>query len=480
MSIKNFVQVLKACESAGGSGSKDVIKAALATCTPETRILFNYAMDPFLVFGVKKFDRLPQSQYSGTDNGDIKIITKVLDKLASRELTGNAARTAVSTMLAEFTWETAKYIERIIDKDLQAGFSADTYNLVLLAVGENDVTDVNIKRIKKLIDANGTQSFSNNPLYGSLVRVFNVMLADACKTDEDFEEIAYPCLADIKYDGERNIAIVTSDGVTHHSRSGKIAEHMAGLFDDELLEIRDKLGYDYVLDGERMARTYIDTINAKKKGPEGEAARKNMVFRAFFLMPLSDWFAQRTKITMAETREFIAELISALGLKKIILTDSVIVNDHGEMMKELDRVTTAGFQGMPNGQEGLILKVMNAPYKWDRTPTWCKVKKFFDADARIISWEFGKKRHANRMGRVNVAGWLEDGTYFEVGVGSGWSDGLRDDVAKNFDTKYKGKTLVVRYQEVSKGKNKEAASLRFPTVDREKLLRDDKIVPLKD
>lgn len=447
MSISNFVKVLKACESAEGAGSKAMIKAALESLTEQSRVLFKYAMDPFLVFGVKKFDRLPKHEYSGADNMNTHLITNVLDKLASRQLTGNAARVAVATMLAEFTWETAQYIERIIDKDLQAGFSPETYN----KIWEHDQ-----------------------------VPVFNVMLADSCKTDEDFEEIAYPCLADIKYDGERNIAIVTDKGVTHHSRSGKIAEHMAGLFDDELMAIRDKLGYDYILDGERMARTYIDTINAKKKGPEGEAARKNMVFRAFFLMPLADWLAQKTVITMSETRAFLFELIRVLGLKKIILTDSAVVNDHHEMMKELDRVTTAGFQDMPKGQEGLILKIMNAPYEWDRTPTWCKVKKFFDADARIISWEFGRKKNKNRMGRVNVAGWLEDGTYFEVGVGSGWTDALRDDVTANFDTKYKGKTLVLKYQEVSKGKGKKYHSLRFPTVDREKLLRDDKIVPLKD
>ena len=448
----SFVSVLKACKAAEGAGSKQAIKDALAQLDEVGQRLFIYAMDPFLVYGIKKFERLPQHEYSGTDNQNVELVTKVLDRLAAGELTGNAARTAWATTLAEQTWETAQYLELIVNKDLDAGFSEETYNKV----------------------------HPKNP-----VRVFNVMLAEACKTDEDFEEIAYPCFADIKYDGERNIAIVKADGkggyeVKHHSRSGKIAEHMVGLFDDELVLIRQRLGYDYILDGERMARTYIDTINAKKKGPEGEAARKNMVFRAFFLMPLTDWLAQKTSITMAQSRGHIGDLITALGLNKIILTDMTVVNDHGEMMKELDRVTTPGFQDMPKGQEGLILKIMAATYEWDRTPTWCKVKKFFDADARIISWEYGRKKNKNRMGRVNVAGWLEDGTYFECGVGSGWTDELRDDVTANFDTKYKGKTLVVRYQEVSKGKDKAAHSLRFPTVDREKLLRDDTVVPLKD
>jgi DNA ligase-1 len=448
--VASFVRVLKACESAGGAGSKDVIKQALATLDADGQTLFKYAQDMMLVFGVKKFDMPSFSgsvQYSSTDNHDLKIITRVLDALASRQLTGNAARNAVTTMLGEFTEETAKYLARIIDKDLQAGFSVETYNKV-------------------------------HPK--NQVAVFDVMLADKCSTEEDFEELEYPCLADIKYDGERNIAIVTSKGITHHSRSGKIAEHMAGLFDEDLLKLHAHLGYDFILDGERMARTYIDTINAKKSGKDGEAGKANMVCRAFFLMPLTDWVAKSTTITMSQARATLAELIEKLDLKKIILTDSVIVNSHIEMMRELNRVTVPGFQGMPKGQEGLILKVLSATYKWDRTADWCKIKKFYDADARILNWEFGRKKNAKRMGRVNVAGWLESGEYFECGVGSGWTDKQRDDFVLNFDATWKGKTLVVKYQETSKGKSKEFISLRFPTVDQEKLFRDDKIVPLKD
>lgn len=447
----SFVSVLKACESANGSGSKAEIRTALSTLDSTGQLLFKYAMDMMLVFGVKKFDMPHEVQwcsYSGVDNYNVKMFVTLLDKLAANELTGNAARTALTGMMAEYTEETALYLKRIIDKDLQAGFSAETFN--------------------KVFPANA-------------VVIFDVMLADKCTTEEDYDAIDYTngVLADIKYDGERNIALVTKV-VSNHSRSGKVAEHMAGLFDDELMKIRNHLGYEFVLDGERMARTYIDTINAKKSGNEGEAARQNMIFKAFFLMPLEDWKKQSTNITMAGTRVEIQSLIDTLGLTKIVLSDSVTVHSHSEMMRELDRVTTPGFQDMPNGQEGLILKELGAVYQWDRSMSWCKVKKFYDADARILNWEFGKKKNAKRMGRVNVGGWLEDGTYFECGVGSGWNDKQRDDFVLNFEANWKGKTLVVKYQEVSKGKNKEFASLRFPTVDQEKLLRDDKNVPLKD
>ncbi len=443
--MSNFSQVLKICENASGAGSKDVIKTALAMADGTARRLMQEAMDPFRVFGVKKFDMPERAAKSMDGQQDFAPFFELLDALDARRLTGNAARLAITTTLARFNAETQVYLARVIDKDLQAGFSPETFN-----------------KIHK----------------DDQVRVFNVMLADKCTTEEEFEEITYPCIADVKYDGERNVCFVTADTVVYRSRSGKVAEHMAGLFDADLFAIRDYLGYDFVLDGERMAKDYIDTINAKKSGKDGEQGKANMRFRAFFLMPLSDWMAQKTTITMKQNRAALQHILGEVNCAKIILSDAVVVNNYAEMMKELDRVTTPGFDGMPKGQEGLILKEMAATYLWDRSLAWCKVKKFFDADARIIGWEFGRKKNAKRMGRANVAGWTEDGTYFEVGVGSGWTDKQRDDFVLNFEKNWKDRTMVVKYQEVSKGKGKAHASLRFPTVDQEKLLRDDKIVPL--
>lgn len=451
--LASFVSVLKECESASGEGSKKAIKESLAKLDATGQELFKLAMDPFVVFGIKKFDRLPQSQYSSTDNTNVQgLLFKVLDQLSSGELTGNAARTAWANTLAEFTWETASYLERVVDKDLRAGFSDETFNKV----------------------------HKNNP-----VRIFNVMLADKCETEEDFEAITFPCIADIKYDGERNVAFqlktgtnFAPEGSSYFSRSGKPAAHMAGLFDEELARIRDYLGYDFVLDGERMASNYIETINAKKSGAEGEAGKKNMRFRAFFIMPLTDWLNQSTRITMAENRHNLQEILSACKCEKIILSDAREVKDYADMMAFLDDVTTPGFDGLEKGQEGLILKRFDATYNWDRTLDWCKVKKFFDADARILNWEFGKKKSKNehRMGRVNVAGYTEDGTYFECGVGSGWNDAQRDDFVKNFETNWKDRTIVLRYQEISLGKGKTVHSLRFPTFERGS--RDDKFIRL--
>jgi DNA ligase-1 len=444
MGTASFVNVLHQCESAGGAGSKEVIKAALKTLDADGQNLFKCAMDPFLVFGVKKYD-LPIS-FAAKDP-EIKQFKDLLDKLSARELTGNAARDAVTNTLAQYTEQTAKYFARVIDKDLQAGFSPETYNKIFK---------------------------------DSTVRVFDVMLADKCEDADAFEKrITFPCQADVKYDGERNIAFYCAEetnfapkGASYRSRSGKIAAHMAGLFDEDLAKIRDYLGYDFVLDGERMAKDYIETINAKKTGEEGEAGKKNMRFRAFFLMPLNEWTSQVTPITMKQNRAALEKILEACKCEKIILSEGREVQNYEDMIAYCDEVTTPGFDNQVKGQEGLILKDWNSVYEWDRSMAWCKVKKFYDADCKIINWEFGKKQNANVMGRVNVVGFLEDGTRVECGVGSGWSKLQRQDVADNFEQNWKDKVIVVKYQEVSKGKDKAVHSLRFPTTNG--IVRDDK------
>jgi DNA ligase-1 len=451
----NFADVLKTCEQASGAGSKKVIKEALGRFDATSRRLMYYLFNPFYTFGVKKYDQ-PICHTVNENDLDTAIneLFLTLDQLRNRELTGNAARNAVTDILELFTEDTAKYIARVIDKDPQAGFSNETYNKV----------------------------WPDDP-----VPIFSVMLADKLAVTEteaddggdDFDQIVYPIWSDVKYDGERNLCIVKETDITYLSRSGLEAEHMYGLFDEELIKIRAHLGYDFVMDGERMAASYIDTINAKKSGAEGEVGKKAMRFRVFFMMSLDNWNAQQCATTMRQNRANLTAIFAACECVKLTQTVGREVVDHDDMMSHLDEVTKPGYDGQKKGHEGLILKQYEALYSWDRSMSWCKVKKFYEVDVRIMTYEMGRKSLSHTIGRVNYVGFLEDGRRVEGGVGSGLrlksrNDGAptRDELLANWE-KYEGTTMVLKYQEVSKAKDKQVLSLRFPTVFR---FRDDKII----
>jgi DNA ligase-1 len=430
--MTNFVSIIKACESASGAGTKKTIQAALTKADSTAQRLIAEALNPYRVFGVRKYDQ--PTKYASSD-GDFKLFFNVLDSLAAREVTGNAAIAAVTSILSKFTRETSTYLERIFDKDLKAGFSADTVNKI----------------------------------FKNLIPTFEVMLADKCEDQEDFEaNITFPCQADFKYDGERTIALVTADTITYYSRSGKIASHVDGLFDDDLRKLHDHVGHDFALDGERFASNFTETMNAKKDG--NDKAKANLRFRAFFFMPLSDWLAQKTKITMRENRKYLGNIISSAKCKKIILSEGREVKDYHDMINFCNEAIDK------HGVEGLILKDWSSPYIWDRKLAWCKVKRFYDVDCRIVGFYPGrpKSRLANTLGGIEVVGFIESGERVEVRVGSGFSDELREEIWNNKDS-WEGRTVVIKYQEVSRSKSKEVASLRFPTFERD---RDDKVVEI--
>jgi len=460
--MKSFIEVLKKCESASGNGSKKVIQAALSELSDTGKKLVHYAMSPYLTFGVKKFTA--PEKYADFDS-DIRIVFDVLDALASREMTGDVARTAVKLMMGAFTKESASYIERILNKDLRAGFSASTFNKI-------------------------------HP--DSSVPVFDLMLADKCSDEADFEKnVQFPVLGDVKYDGKRFVAIVTKNkhhslplGVTYFSRSGLEAFECNGLFDSELMQIQEFIqnnsdednssglyglddASDFILDGELFGNDFTDTMNAK--ADDAFEAKARLKIRAFFIMSVQDWLDKKTTITMRQNRENIRKITESLALKKIKNTDCKMLRKYSDIVQYANEVQTPGFDGTKNGHEGLILKNPNSTYTWDRSKDWIKVKKFYDADCVILSWEPGSKntRNEHRMGAVDVQGYLEDGTLVQCKVGSGFSDEQRDDFVLNFEKNWKNKVIEVKYQEVTKSKSKDVHSLRFPTFVR---IRDDKIV----
>lgn len=425
--VTNFANVLERCEQASGSGSRSTIANSLASADEIARHLICEALNPYRVFGIAAISQVTPAQATHADA--YCQLFDLLDALHSRNITGNAARDEVARVLGLFDAYEQPFVVRAIQKDLRAKFSADTFNK---AIGCN------------------------------YVPTFDVMLADKCDDVSDFERhISFPCQADFKYDGERNIAVVRDGSVVFYNRSGKQATHMDGLFDAELARLRDHLGYDFVLDGERIASDFTETVNAKKAG--NDAAKNNLKFRAFFLMPLDHWIAQRTEITMRQARNHLIEILEQIGAQKIVVSEGREVASYADMMEFCNEAIDV------HKVEGLILKDWKSTYQWDRTFAWTKVKRFYDVDCRVMSTYEGRKgtRHEGRLGGVEAVGFLESGERVEVNVGSGFSDDERS------QTDWVGQTIVVKYQDVTRNKNKSVASLRFPTFSHR---RDDKVV----
>lgn len=67
------------------------------------------------------------------------------------------------------------------------------------------------------------------------------------------------------------------------------------------------------------------------------------------------------------------------------------------------------------GGEGVIVKNPNLPYFYGRSKEILKVKKYSDAEAKIIEINSGKGKYHRMMGSLTVQ--MQDGTLFKVGTG---------------------------------------------------------------
>ena len=110
----------------------------------------------------------------------------------------------------------------------------------------------------------------------------------------------------------------------------------------------------------------------------------------------------------------------------------IVCNGRDHLQDELARVESLG-------GEGLMLRQPGSIYAAGRSSTLLKVKRFHDAEARVVGYEPGKGRHKGRMGALLVE--MANGVQFAIGTG--FTDGQRSQPAPI------GSTVTFKYQELT-------------------------------
>jgi len=444
---------------------------ALSGLTLESQRLIIEANNPYRVFNVRKWN--DPASYSLTD-APLTGFFDLLDNLHDRTLTGNAARHAVTVTLGQFTQRTAGVLERVIKKDLKCGANAKTFDAV----------------------------------YPELkIPYFDLMLCEKIEFEKIKGGITYPkyqwtfpCIAEVKYDGNRLVAIAEQGNVKYISRSGKPSDYCNELFDEELGKLERLVGEPIIVDGEALALSGFQGT-AKSKG--STADKSNLRFFAFDWMKLSEWIAQDCQVLQCDRTQTLEHAITQLGLTLIIKTRSTVLHDLNEAQEFYSRVIESG---LPGQDEGLIIKRFNGVYEWNakkRTGTWSKWKPVIDVDLTIVGVYEGSKgtKNESRLGGFIVEGEDENGTkvksrcggfkisskkfreWFtkfdeahELNWASAIANGISTDeffrtIALNHPEIFIGQTCLIETQELSQAEGSTTHALRFPQFI---MLRDDK------
>lgn len=373
---------------------------------PGIRAMLKYMYDPELTYGIRPSPISPMSLYDRDKPLHTEEHTLLLG-LADRVYTGREAERRVEAVTSLH----GPLVKFILGRNMQCGIQATTINSVM----------------------------------PGLIPQFKAMKA----LDTDVDNITYPRLAQLKYDGVRILAMNKNGLVTFKTYNGKTV-NLPNL--RQILE-HDKF-YDYTLDGELVLkggkledRTSVSgMVNSAIHG--GIIDETKLEYAVFDALRTSDFEA--CVCIQGYTKRFNNVVQLSRHHPYLTYPETNIVYSPDDVNILAEWVYSQGY-------EGLILKMPNHMYTYKRSKEWIKVKQIKTADLRVINIEEGKGKYQGMIGALDCTGVVEGKTVL-VSVGSGLSDSQRD----SNPTEYHGKTIEVKYNSLIKDSKTGVYSLFLP------------------
>ena len=398
--------------------------------------------NPYVTFGIRQ---VPDTVGIVDAENPWDDFNELMVQLSQRRLTGHAARDAVQNISERFDsieWNT--FLAPVLRRDLRAGISDKTINKICKG------TDYEV------------------PIFG----------CQLATNSEGRPEMKGIKRLEPKLDGVRVLLMVIPDDDGNvvticFSRNGKQFDNF-GHIENQVRENFHKLtrkaassnlNMGLVLDGEVMGNSFQELMRQARRKTDVQA--EDSVFNVFDIIPLAafregHWNAQLNKrIRILEDIRSVIDEMPNVELLPHIMVDLDTAAGKDQLERYAKDQVNAGF-------EGIMIKNVEAPYVCKRSTDWMKWKPVITVDLEVVGVEEGTGRNSGRLGALVCAG-EDDGKEITVNVGSGFSDGDRDDYWANSDSII-GRTAEILCDVITQNRDG-TYSLRFPRFVR---FRDDK------
>jgi ATP-dependent DNA ligase len=404
-----------------GDARKDAITTLSKEC-PDLVRYFNYCFSEFITFGMKK---IPTSTPGGAvvvnphknDKWFSELETELLIPLSNRDLTGNAAKSAVNGFRNKCTGNQWKWTERVILQDPRLNFNKSTVNKAV----PGSIEDFKVALAEKIEDVSD-KHLNNNAPY-----------------------IVMP-----KLDGVRCMAWLPGKGkeVVLRSRSGQEYFNFESIR-KSLQEYNDKAkSKPYWFDGEIICRDQEGAINFQMlqhsihRDDATEIGKlEYIVFDAYGTKDPAldvDSFSYRLKKA--------GQYVKEAKLDNVFIVESMEDSDvnmplygHPDARKN---IMTLAKTFVDKGYEGLMLRSSQHAGKLKRSNYVMKVKFFLDDEAKVVDIVEGKGRLVGTLGKFVCK--HKNGKTFDCG--SGLSDAQRK---KYWNKNVIGKMITYKYFETT-------------------------------
>jgi DNA ligase-1 len=402
---------------------EDVIHQEAVAGNAELFRGFRAAYDAMITFGVKKVE-----EKKGNGRGiSADAFWKTVEQLARRELTGNAAVTAVNYLRMNATeTEWNGWYRRILIKDMRCGTSDTTVNKIAGKVN-SDYT----------------------------IPVFTCQLAHDGANHES--KVSGKKLIEVKLDGVRVITIVYPSGqVDQYSRNGKELvnfEHIKKQLSKHSVFFNEPM----VLDGEVMSASFQDLM--KQVHRKDNVTANDAVLHLFDILTLEEFRAGVGKHKQVDRSHSLNLWFNQLKdhMPNVAVVGAEMVDlstDTGAVrFAEINASAVAG------GYEGIMIKDPGAVYECKRTVSWLKQKPYIEVSLSVVDLEEGTGKNVGKLGALVCEG-VDDGKEIRVNVGSGLTDHDRDNFWASRGSVV-GNIVEVRADAVTQNQDG-TYSLRFP------------------
>jgi ATP-dependent DNA ligase len=362
--------------------------------------------DPYTNFYVSKFKApKPLSTSTTSDDGAVMAFLDLLNNdLATRNLTGNAAKAAVESFFTGLDARQAKWCTRILLRNLRVGAS---------------------------------ESLVEKTWPGAIAK-FSVQLAESLESRHEAgkgiviaEPVAYPVRVEPKLDGLRCIAIKRNGEVTMFTRSGSPIETLPTI--KEALEAAP--WDDFVLDGEAMGKDWNESASVVMSHKTAKDD-SGIVYNVFDAMVFDDWHDQNNESPLEDRVELVKELVAQVASEHVAQVGGITVKDQDALMKFYGKAIEGGF-------EGIMVKKLGSPYIFKRSDSVMKLKPVSTYEGVIVGHyegNRGSKREGLWGGFLVV---MPNGVVTKVG--GGYNDKIRAEISIDPDS-WIGKIVEVEGQ----------------------------------
>lgn len=272
------------------------------------------------------------------------------------------------------------------------------------------------------------------------------------------EKVTLPCVAEIKLDGVRLIAVNTAGKVYLFTRNEKLV-HLPRLS----AELGKSHLQNWVLDGELCYVSGKQEDRPKVSGIVNSAihgglvSETNLSYQVFDAMRSSDWESSTCDGTYSQRLGYLADIYSGNKISPVLSHRVVpkIVTSVTQIKSLYDHVVNHGY-------EGLILKQQDHLYTFNRSKAWVKLKEVRTADLTCIGYNKGKGKYESMVGSLICKGDVEGKRVIVnvAGICQANAKAMLDSIGTG--TSVVGQTVEVLYNSVTKDKTSGKHSLFLP------------------